>query len=128
MTTIDAFKELYERQVRYQATLDGSYEDNEPLTNDRIVLDAISNCIEELVEARMEIGSRKTWNPEKRGVPMNIHSRIQCGVELVDTLHFLMNAFIYLGFNYDQISEMILLKMRLNDSRPDHLKVAHEEV
>ena len=45
-----------------------------------------------------------------------------CALELVDTLHFIMNAFVYLGFSYSQIEELIEEKMDFNNRRVDHQK------
>lgn len=118
----DAFFSLYERQAKWQKDLYQRLErdqDNELVAQD-IVDENLYNAIEEIIEARVEIPSRKYWNPKKAKRVMTTAEKYKCAEEIIDVIHFLFTSLIYLGLNYGDVQRIIRTKMDFNNKREDH--------
>ena len=118
----NAFHRLYERQLRWQFKLYESIGEGQRtrLNRDKIVLQNLDNAAEEVFEARRHVNVRKYWNPKKRDKSMNDNERLMCAEEIIDVIHFLMTALIYLDVDYNQIESILNEKMDYNDKRSDH--------
>lgn len=118
----NSFENLYNRQTEKQASL---YErlGRDTVTDvgrDHIVLENLDHAIEEIVEARREIHVRKSWNPNKADLHMSGEEREKCTEEIIDVLHFLFTACIYLDNAFKDIEDALEKKMAINNVREDH--------
>lgn len=118
----NAFHRLYERQLRWQIKLFESlgFDQKSSTARDKIVLMNLDNAAEEVFEARRHIHVRKYWNRKKRNRAMSINERLMCAEEIIDVIHFLFTALIYLDVDYNQIESILSDKMDFNDKREDH--------
>ena len=122
------FNRLFARQVKYQTALDGSPDTLSDLECDKLVNQNIYDMMEECVEARQHIHSRKGWNAEKSAKPMTKEERLECATEIIDVIFFAFNALFYLRFNFIEVCGILNSKISENDTRLDHKKFEESEV
>ena len=51
---------------------------------------------------------------------MSSDAKLECAEEIIDVIHFLFTALIYLGVDYDHIEKILNDKMDYNNERSDH--------
>lgn len=84
-----------------------------------IAVDALSHCIEELIELRKLI-PRKSWKDEHDLAPIGNQ---ETSAEMADVLLFLDVVRWYLGFTQEDMEHAVKAKRRVNDEvRTDHHK------
>lgn len=107
---------MLQDMLNKQKEFNAKYINFDKLNNETLqkhLLSTIQNIIEELIELQRELPIRKYWSSTCNNIPDWDNVKI----ELIDAFHFMLNLFIILKIDADELYNLFLKKHSVNLKR-----------